>query len=145
MITELHRRGEERREAGAFLLGRRKGHSRLVSRVVYLDDIDPECLVGGIHLHGEAYGRLWDICDEAGVRVLADIHTHPGDWVGQSSTDKENPMIASSGHIALIAPNFAAGEIKAKHVGVHEYRGEAGWDSHFGRTARRLLYVGRFA
>jgi hypothetical protein len=145
MIDELHRRGEERRESGGFLLGRRDGDSRLVTRVVYLDDIDPECLVGSIHLHGEAYGKLWDICDEAGLRVLGDIHTHPGDWVGQSPTDQENPMVARNGHIALIAPNFGSGDIKATHVGVHQYRGDDGWRTHFGREARRLLYVGRFA
>lgn len=145
MIDELHRRGEDRRESGAFLLGGRDGDSRLVTRVVYLDDIDPECLVGSIHLHGEAYGKLWDICDQEGLRVLGDIHTHPRDSVGQSSTDRENPMVARHGHVALIAPNFASGTIKAKRVGVHQYRGEEGWSSHLGRDAGRRLYVGRFA
>ncbi|HEX7060291.1 MAG TPA: hypothetical protein VF176_10620 [Solirubrobacterales bacterium] len=145
MLGELHRRGEERREAGAFLLGRREGPSRLVSRIVYLDDIDPKCLVGGIHLHGEAYAQLWDICEEEDMRVLGDIHTHPQTWVGQSRTDKENPMVARNGHIALIAPKFATGDIKAADLGVHEYRGEEGWDSHFDREARQLIYVGRFA
>jgi proteasome lid subunit RPN8/RPN11 len=145
MIEELHRRGEDRRESGAFLLGGREGDSRLVTRVVYLDDIDPECLVGGIHLHGEAYGKLWDICSDANLQVMGDIHTHPADWVGQSSTDRENPMVARQGHIGLIAPNFASGDIEAKHLGVHRYRGEEGWNSHFGREARRLIYIGRFA
>jgi hypothetical protein len=145
MLTELHRRGEERRESGAFLLGKRDADRRLVSRIVYLDDIDPNCLVGGIHLHGEAYAKLWDICDEEGLGVLADIHTHPSDWVGQSSTDKDNPMMAINGHTALIAPNFATGQISPGQLGVHEYRGEAGWASSFDKEAAHLLYVGRFA
>ena len=145
MISELHRRGEERRESGAFLLGGRDEDLRLVTRIVYLDDIDPECLVGTIHLHGEAYGKLWDLCEQERLRVLGDIHTHPGDWVGQSPTDQENPMVARKGHTALIAPNFGSGNIRAKHVGVHQYQGDDGWGSHFGREAGRLLYVGRFA
>ena len=143
MIDELHRRGEDRRESGAFLLA--ASNSRLVARIVYLDDIDPDCLIGGIHLHGEAYGKLWDICEDAGLRVIGDIHTHPTDWVGQSSTDRENPMVARSGHVALIAPDFASGDINADDVGVHRYRGDEGWESNFGRAARRLVYVGRLA
>lgn len=147
MIEELCRRGEGRRESGAFLLGPREGCGRLltVTRVVYLDDLDPSCLVGNIHFHGEAYGKLWDICEEARVKVLGDIHTHPGHWVGQSPIDRENPMLARHGHVALIAPGFATGTVRPGDVGVHQYRGEDGWSSHFGREARRRLYVGRFA
>lgn len=145
MIEELHRRGEERRESGAFLLAARQGNPRVVERVVYLDDIDPACLVGGIHLHGEAYGKLWDICEETGSKVVGDIHTHPTERVAQSPTDRENPMVARADHVALIAPNFAAGSVVATDVGVHLYQGEQGWSSHFGREARRLLYLGRFA
>lgn len=145
MIEELHRRGDERRESGAFLLGGSGSDPQLVTRVVYLDDIDPDCLVGNIHLHGEAYGKLWDICEEVGLRVLGDIHTHPGDWVGQSPTDRDNPMVARHGHVALIAPNFGSGAIRTQNIGVHQYLGAEGWRSHFGREARRLVYVGRFA
>lgn len=145
MIAELGRRGEGRREAGAFLLAPREGRTRLVSRVVYLDDLDPDCLVGGIHFHGEAYSELWDICDREEMRVVADIHTHPRSWVGQSSIDAENPMVARRGHIGLIAPCLATRPTSSKEVGVHEYRGEEGWASHFGRDAKRLLYIGRFA
>jgi proteasome lid subunit RPN8/RPN11 len=145
MFVELHRRGEERREAGAFLLAERKGDSRLISRIVYLDDLDPKCLVGGIHFHGEAYSKLWDICEEEGLRVLADIHTHPSPWVEQSSTDRENPMVSRRGHIGLIAPDYGAGKIDAKQIGFHEYRGEEGWVSCFKDDACRFLYIGRFA
>lgn len=145
MIEELRQRGEGRRESGAFLLGSREGGTRLVTRIVYLDDIDPACLVGSIHLHGEAYGKLWDICEEAELKVLGDIHTHPGDGVRQSPTDRENPMVARRGHVALIAPDFAAGTVESRDVGVHQYLGEEGWTSHIGLEARRLLYVGRFA
>jgi hypothetical protein len=123
----------------------RRGKTSRVSRVVYFDDLDPDCLNGAIHFHGEAYGKLWNICDRESMRVLADIHTHPGEWVGQSSIDAENPMVAKRGHLALIAPNLATRAVAPAAVGVHEYRGEEGWVSSFGRAAERLLYVGRYA
>ena len=44
MIEELGRRGEGRREAGAFLLGPRETETDAFSTIVYLDDLDPDCL-----------------------------------------------------------------------------------------------------
>ena len=52
MIAELGRRGNGRRESGAFLLCDRAGDQRTVTRVVYLDDLDPDCLTGGIEFNG---------------------------------------------------------------------------------------------
>ena len=47
MIKELGRRGlNGRREAGAFLLVRHDKGDGPVVRVVYYDDLDPNCLVG---------------------------------------------------------------------------------------------------
>ncbi len=63
MISELARRGQGRRESGAFLLADRDGPPTTVTRVVYLDDLDPNCLTGGISFDGLAYSKLWDICD----------------------------------------------------------------------------------
>ena len=145
LIVELERRGEGRRESGAFLLAPRQGGTDVVSRLVFLDDLDPNCLVGGIHFDGKAYSELWSICDREQMRVVADVHTHPGDWVGQSPTDRENPMVARRSHIALIVPRFARPPVDPSEIGVHEYRGEKGWVSHFGRDAQRLVYVGRLA
>ncbi|MEK6251646.1 MAG: hypothetical protein AABM43_06850 [Actinomycetota bacterium] len=143
MIEELGRRGEGRREAGAFLLAPRKGERRRVSRIVYLDDLDPHCLVGSIHLNGDAYSALWSLCDRDQLRVIADIHTHPGKGVRQSAIDMDNPMVARRGHLALIAPDLATRPISPRELGVHEYLAEDGWSSRFGRKARRLVYVGR--
>jgi hypothetical protein len=75
MIAELARRGAARRESGAFLLCDRTGEPRTVTRVVYLDDLDPNCLTGAIELDGLAYSKLWDICDAEGRRVIGDVHT----------------------------------------------------------------------
>lgn len=144
-LAELRRRGHEQHEAGAFLLASKTGDKRRVVRVVYLDDLDPTCLKGGgIHLDGRAYARLWDICEEENLLVVGDIHTHPGEFVHQSSIDAANPMVARDGHVAVIVPYLATRPVSPHHVGVHRYAGAAGWTTWTGREAARRLFVRRF-
>ena len=141
LLVELARRGEGRRESGAFLLGPREPRSTQVADIVYFDDLDPKCLVGAIHLHQRAFGKLWDMCAAHSLRVIGDVHSHPGADVAQSGTDRDNPMIASRGHVGVIVPNFAEGEIGPADVGVHLYLGADGWESHFGAAAEQRLKV----
>lgn len=145
MLSELERRGAGFRESGAFLLASSRSDARRVERVVYFDDLDPTCLVGSIHLSGDAYPRLWDLCAQHSLRVIADVHTHPGTSVRQSSIDAANPMISRRGHVALIVPSFAQSMVRPTDVGVHLYLGAAGWTSSFRDAAARLVYVGRWA
>lgn len=143
MIAELGRRGRGSRESGAFLLGDRGGDQRTVTQVVYLDDLDPNCLTGGIAFDGLAYSKLWDICDAEKRRVIGDVHTHPSRWVHQSSIDSANPMIAQDGDVALIVPDFAMHPIEAREVGVHRYDGRH-WQTWTGKDAARRLFIRRF-
>jgi hypothetical protein len=142
MVTELGRRGlNGAREAGAFLLTPRDGAGRRVTRIVYLDDLDPSCLVGGIHFHGSGYSALATICEREQLCVLADVHTHPSTWVGQSAVDRDNPMLALRGHLAIILPDCATRPTEPHEVGIHEYRGEDGWQSSLGSRAAQLLRI----
>ena len=142
-MSELDRRGERRRELGAFLLADAFGDTRIVTRIVYFDDLDPACLKGHIHMVGTAFSKLWDICEAESLHVAGDIHTHPGTSVAQSSIDAGSPAIAKAGHVALIVPNLAAGDVRPSSVGVHLYSGDAGWRSWFGRSASLRLDVRR--
>jgi hypothetical protein len=145
LLGELAARGRGVRESGAFLLADAAADRRRVVRAVYLDDLDPASLQGGISFRGTAYGALWRICRRERLTVAADIHTHPGPIVAQSTIDRRNPMIATAGHIALIAPHYAQRPVEARDVGVHVYHGEHQWTSSFARDAARLLYIGRLA
>ena len=142
MVAELGRRGRGERESGAFLLGDREGDRRTVTEVVYLDDLDPDCLTGGISFNGFAYSKLWDICDAKKKVVIGDIHTHPSRWVGQSDIDTANPMLAQEGHVALIVPDYAIRAIAAEEVGVHRYDG-VGWQTWTDEEAARRLFIRR--
>lgn len=143
LIEQLRERGRGDRESGAFLLGE---HCPLgvVTEFALYDDLDPECLTGGIDFHGIGYHRLSQYCHQQDLRVLADVHTHPGTGVGQSLIDSSHPMIARAGHVALIVPNFAMGKIRSRDVGVHSYRADQGWDTWRNGQAARRLYIGRW-
>ncbi len=139
LVRELARRGEGTRESGAFLLARRDQRPRRVAAAVYFDEIDPEALNGAISIRGHTFTRLWAICAERGMHVIADVHTHPGTAVQQSSIDASNPMVARRGHVAVILPNFAQRDANPLHAGVHVYDGARRWRSKFGADAARAL------
>ena len=115
-----------------------------MSHIVYFDDLDPACLQGNIQFDGRAFSKLWDLCEANNLTVVADVHTHPGASVRQSSIDRENPMVARAGHIAMIVPHFATRRVRPRQVGLHEYAGDDGWRSWFGRDAAARLSLRRW-
>jgi proteasome lid subunit RPN8/RPN11 len=124
LLAELQRRGQGRRESGAFLLARHD--SDRVKRVAYYDDLDADCLTGGISFASSGFTELWRICENENLRVVADVHTHPSSWVEQSGIDAANPMIARVGHVAMIVPSYGHAREVAE-CGVHIYLGSRQW------------------
>jgi proteasome lid subunit RPN8/RPN11 len=131
IIFQLKRRGRGRRESGAFLLGPEDSAAGIVTSFICYDDLDPDALSGAISFHAVGYAALWQHCREKNLQVLADVHTHPGHGVGQSSIDQRNPMIPVKGHTAMIVPNFARTSLwSLSAVGVYEYLGDFKWRIH---------------
>lgn len=139
--TGLHQRTEGRHESGAFLLGTRSGANREATTVIYYDELDPRAYDTGVCvLHADAFGRLWDRCSEMSLSVVADAHVHPrGAW--QSFSDRDNPMIARPGHLALILPLMARPPVRRWSCGLYEYLGDHRWRSHGGRHVARVLKI----
>lgn len=108
-----------------------------MSYIAYFDDLEPGSLNDAVHLTTAAYSRLWALCRELGVEVLADIHTHPATCVQQSSIDQDNPLVAQKGHVALIVAHYAQTPISLREVGMYEYRGDEGWVSRAGALSHR--------
>ncbi|MDA4848784.1 hypothetical protein [Hoeflea poritis] len=145
IVAGLERRGAGRHEAGVFLLGVDIAGKKEVRDVVFYDDLDPHAYDTGVCvLHGDAFARLWSICREKGLTVVADAHTHPG-LAFQSQSDRTNPMVARKGHIAIIIPNFARWPIERTELGVYEYAGAHTWHDRSGRKASRFFYRGLWA
>ena len=127
LITELRMRGYGRRESGALLLAKKEDNE--IVRFICYDDLDPQAFdTGIIRFDSSGFTPLWDLCIREGLRVVADVHTHPENWTGQSSADKQHPIIHQKGHIALIVPNYARKTQKTlRGVGIYEYQGAYEW------------------
>jgi len=139
-IRDLRRRGEGRRESGAFLLGKPGNSSAKVTDYICYDALDPNAYQGGIiAFHDTGYSALWDHLKRQQIEVLADVHTHGGPDVRQSSIDSRHPMMPVVGHTAMIAPYFAnTSWWSLKAVGVYEYLGNFEWRTHEPSRARRV-------
>lgn len=143
VISELARRGEASHEAGVFLLGRERRPGRFeVADVVFYDDLDPGAYSSGVCiLHGPAFAKLWALCREQKLTVVADVHTHPG-AAFQSDSDRTNPMVARSGHVAIIVPRFAVRIPHPAELGVYEYCGNHRWIDRTHPKTRSFFYTG---
>jgi proteasome lid subunit RPN8/RPN11 len=146
LMRQLVDRGRGERESGAFLLTDRgrlpEKTTRQVTALAYYDDLDPGSLTGAIDFGADGYSALAELCRQRGLRVVADIHTHPGRIVAQSRIDAAHPMVALDGHIALIAPCYAVGVTDPCELGVH-LRRRGGWESFYGPAAADLVVVVR--
>lgn len=140
LLEQLRERGHfGGRESGAFLLGQAAQEVRRVSQFVLYDDLDPHSLDRGIvHFDGRYYGALWERCRVASLMVVADVHTHPF-GSEQSVSDRAHPMIASEGHIALIIPEFATGNVPMEEIGMYRYLGGRRW--HTVPVAERATFL----
>lgn len=142
IVAELERRGRHQHEAGVFLLGIEKDGRHQVNDAVYYDDLDPDAYKTGVCvLHGDAFAKLWALCRDRKLTVVADVHTHPG-LAFQSPSDKANPMVARAGHVAVILPFFAKWPIAPKSLAVYEYRGRHEWIDHTYPKTRGFFYSG---
>lgn len=129
MMWDIRARAAGRRESGAFLLGTHRGSVSKARGHVCYDDLDPKSLDTGIvRIGGSGFKKLWRECKARGLCVVADVHSHPRSWVGQSESDRTNPMISEVGHVAFIVPDFARQLcIFFRGVGVYEYLGKHRW------------------
>lgn len=141
LIFDLRRRGGGRGESGAFLLGAERGQRSVTTSYICYDDLDSNAYQGGgIAFHAVGCAALWARCRERRLEILADVHTHPGDGVGQSEIDQRNPMIPVVGHTALIIPRFAFMPWwTLKSVGIYEYLGSFAWRTHARETGQRVV------
>jgi proteasome lid subunit RPN8/RPN11 len=141
-MAELRRRGRGEHESGCFVLGKVEKNKRRAVRCVYYDELDPKAYSSGVCiLDGRAFPPLWEICRAEGLSVIADIHTHGGEAF-QSCSDRENPMVARPGHLAVIVPRFAKGPVWRHRLGYYRYEGDHRWTNLSGWSARRLLKIG---
>lgn len=126
--TGLLARGSGRRETACVWAGTREDACDVVRHVAFIDDQDE--VRGAPYSHVAAPAAVARVLADLRMRglvIVADLHTHPSNWVGLSDIDQANPIEFRVGLIALVLPNFASGERLISRVGVHEYVGEKRW------------------
>ena len=139
LMLDLRARGGGRRESGAFLLTRAASGVPLVETWLPYDELDPASLNRNfIKLESNAFATLWDVCAQRGLQVVADVHTHRF-GPGQSDSDRAHPMVSLPGHIALIAPGYAAGEVEPHDVSFNVFLGDSQWWSCYGNEAESSI------
>ncbi len=140
LIYDLARVGGGRKESGAFLLGTLSPTRHVTDYLLYADLSPAVEHEDYVQLNGSDMARVWQRCEERGLEVVADVHTHRG-GPGQSVSDRQYPIISLAGHVALIVPNYAMGTLSVSDVGVHLFLGNRQWRSYFGYEASRRLII----
>ena len=128
IVGEIERRGGHKTEAGAFLLGREAPGPARIENVVFYDDLDPNAYSSGACiLHSDAFAKLWAVCRAHQLTVLADVHSHPGVGFKVTKTAHQPYVVARTGHVAIILPDYARWPVNQRRFGIYEYRGSHEW------------------
>lgn len=68
------------------------------------------------------------------LSLVAQVHSHPGDWVGHSDGDDAGALVRFQGFWSLVVPQYArAGMLPLQSVGIHLFEDGAfrrlGWEA----------------
>lgn len=139
LIQHLRHQGNGVRESGAFLLGHKTDRGRIVTKALPYEQLQADALHDDyVALTAASFAKLWDFCRREGLSVVADVHTHRL-GAGQSRSDRANPMVALTGHIAFIVPRFAQGNVHLQDLGMYVYQGNHMWTAYSGSEVTRLV------
>ena len=139
----LRSRGDGEREAACIWAGTRGPDVWKVDEVLFFDAFDGGAEAGLLfHVTSrEATTSLFALLRERRLQIIADVHTHPADWVDLSLTDAAHPIEYRIGLLALVLPNFAEDAPELSIVGVHEYLGSGAWRRLTAHEAVRRIQI----
>lgn len=141
LIDHLRQQGRGIRESGAFLLGTKSGDRRWVKGYLPYEELQADALNEDyVSLSAASFSKLWTVCQEHSMSVVADVHTHRF-GPQQSRSDRANPMVALAGHLAIIVPQFAQGVVRLEDIGIHQYQGSHQWESRFGEQVSQIIQM----
>ena len=124
----LCQRSDGRIESLCIWAGQRSPDVSVVTEVIFLDGI--EGVEGFEFFHRitrEATAHIFSILKDKGLQIIADVHTHPDEWVGLSETDREHPLEYRVGFISIVLPHFGRSEPRTADIGMHRYEGNHQW------------------
>jgi hypothetical protein len=104
---------------------------RRVEQVAYLDGVETEAVAivttmtfPNAILQRGGFSVPASSMSEAGQHLgplarIAQVHTHPGEWVGHSGTDNEQAYSKHDGAVSIVIPNYGKGVRTISNVGIH--------------------------
>lgn len=124
----LAQRGSGKVEAFCVWAGDRTSSSLQVKEVIFLDDLPGVQGFPLFHkISREAVARLFEILKSKSLDLIADVHTHPEEWVDLSQIDQENPLEYRVGFYSVVLPYFGKSDPSLDLTGLHRYTGSLKW------------------
>lgn len=115
-------------EALCIWAGKRDGNGSRVQEVMFLDSINGVEAYPLFHrISREATAEIFKYLSSKKLQIIADVHTHPDEWVGLSKIDREHPLEYRVGFTSLVLPHFGDVEPSISGLGMHRYLGNLKW------------------
>ena len=112
-------RGRRKHEGVCFWLGIERGDVAVVTTSVAPQ---AETSPGHFHVGAVDNARMIWAASQAGLLVLAQVHSHPSlAGVGHSRGDDRDAFMPSEGYYSLVVPDYASGDPPVSKWGVHRY------------------------
>lgn len=126
-LAWMYNAGRKHLEGVALWAGIRDGNTFYIKRTII-----PEQSAGSIEdgliyvVNGEELHRISLELFDTGMRLIAQIHSHPGEAY-HSDTDDAYPIVTVAGGISIVVPNFATGGLKLSEWAVYRFIPNEGW------------------
>jgi len=138
----LRNRGQGWHETACVWAGHRSGQEERVVEIIFLDDLPGvESFELQHRTSRTATEILFEMLRQKQLSIIADVHTHPEDWVDLSRVDQAHPIEYRPGLTALVLPYYASREPSINATGVHIYCGKGRWRRLTKRMAEKKVQI----
>ncbi len=121
-LTTLRLCGEGSRECMLFWLAACDG----CEQVVEVAHLPHAATHGSCEIDGRALNGLWRRLATEDLRIVAQVHTHPG-AAFHSRTDDQFPVLPRVGLLSLVVPNFALTEFDPSECFLGRLEADGSW------------------
>ena len=136
------RKRSKGREAACIWAGSRRSGVQEVKKVFFLDDlVGVKGFARRHNVSRNAINQLFEMLRDKKLSIIADLHTHPGTWVGLSEVDMSHPLEYRIGIIMAVIPYYAAVPIEIENIGVHEYCGNGRWRQLLPQEVKKKIKI----
>ena len=87
---------------------------------------DAKVTPGNFHVSAEAMSQAGQHFRSHGLARLAQVHTHPTEWIDHSGWDDDHAYSQRDGSLSLVLPNYGRVPVEPHDAGVH-VRTRDGW------------------